>query len=647
MDELLTQFLIEGPELAQEGAEALLELERAPGERAPLDQAFRAVHTLKGSVGLFDLPAMALMLHAAEDVLSAVREGQRGVDRTMIGRLLSVLDQSQAWLEVMAAQGAAILPDAAQALAQQLAIELSQAGPPAAAPVEAARPAPDWVLALVATLPEDLRAIPLTAIRYEPQPGCYFSGDDPLAILAKAPGLAALTLSRRTGSQDGPYDPFTCDLVIQAASRAPLAEVKAAFRFVPDQVQLHGLAPEAKAGEALQERPGEAAGRSLRVDAGRIEALAALVDELIAAKNGLAGLLAQAKAGAQTRDLTESLAAHYGLIDRLTGQAHQRVTALRVAPVRALLRRFPRVVRDMAESLGKDVELVIEGDGVEADRGIVEGLFEPLTHLLRNAVDHGIESAGERLRAGKPARSTIVLDVREQGGRLRLTVRDDGRGIDLAAVRTTAARRGLIDAAALAAMDDAAALDLIFVPGFSTARVVTALSGRGVGMDAIRAAVRRLGGRISMATQPGAGTTAQLVLPLAVSLTQVMLVSHGGERYGVPMSGVLETVRLRPGQAVPIRAGHAFNWRDQAVPLLALSAVTGAAPMPPEGDQRVLVVRAGGQPVGLAIDAVEDRLEVAMRPMDGLLASLRGLAGAAVLGDGQVLMILDPEALIG
>ncbi len=196
-------------------------------------------------------------------------------------------------------------------------------------------------------------------------------------------------------------------------------------------------------------------------------------------------------------------------------------------------------------------------------------------------------------------------------------------------------------------MEDAAVIDLIFLPGFSTAGAVTALSGRGVGMDAIRSAVHRLGGKISVATDPGAGTTVELRLPLTVSLTKVMVVSHADERYGVPMNDVLETLRLRPEQVVAIRAGHAFNWRDQTVPLVPLSSLTGGAPALTDGDQRVLVVRSGAQAVGLAIDAIEDRLDVAMRPLDGLLAGVPGLAGTTVLGDGQVLMILDPEALVG
>lgn len=648
MDELLAQFLIEGPDLVNLGADALLALERQPDNRAGIDEAFRAVHTLKGSVGLFDLPAMARVLHAAEDVLAAVRDDERAVDPMVIRRLMAVLDQTQTWLEALETSG--VLPGDATDRAERLLAQLTQDPlAPDDRPTRLEHALPDWAVTLGRELPPETAAAGWVALRYEPHAGCYFNGDDPLAVVAQTPGLLHLKLSLRSDPPaDGPYDPFTCDLLIDAAFAAPLVEVKAAYRFVMDQVRVAEFGPSAVDDPgAPAERTPEAAGRTLHVDPRRVEALAALVDELVTAKTGLAAVVAMARSGAQPRELADALAAQHGAIDRLVGQAHQRVMALRMAPVRPFLRRFPRVVREMAESLGKDVELAIEGDGVEADRGVVEGLFEPLTHLLRNAVDHGVESPEERRQAGKRPRAVITLSALERSGQLRLTVRDDGRGVDPERIRAVAARRGLIDADRLQAMEDAAVIDLIFLPGFSTAGAVTALSGRGVGMDAIRSAVHRLGGKISVATDPGAGTTVELRLPLTVSLTKVMVVSHADERYGVPMNDVLETLRLRPEQVVAIRAGHAFNWRDQTVPLVPLSSLTGGAPALTDGDQRVLVVRSGAQAVGLAIDAIEDRLDVAMRPLDGLLAGVPGLAGTTVLGDGQVLMILDPEALVG
>lgn len=632
MDELLAQFLVEGPELLERATDALLTLERAAGDPARLNVAFRAVHTLKGSVGLFDLPPLEQILHAAEDALSDLREGRRAADPEIVSALLAVLDQTEAWLGPLAETRK--LPADAQARARALMRLMPASSGQAAPAAEAGPEAADWALALAADLPPESRV----AIRYRPDKDAYFRGEDPLAALARAPRLTHLRLT--LGPQaEGPYDPFACALVLEAASAAPREAVRESLRPILDQVELADL-PEQLAEVPEAVLPGR---RSLRVDPARIDELAVLADELVAAKTGLARLAAEA--AAQGFSLSQRLTAHSEVIDRLARRLHQGVGALRMTPVQPLLRQFPRVAREIAASVGKDVDLVVEAGQVHADRIILEGLFEPLTHLLRNAIDHGAESAEARRAKGKPPRNTIRLTARQVDGRLLLTLADDGRGIDPDAVRAAATRRGLMDQEALEALDDAQAIDLVFTPGFSTATEVSALSGRGVGMDAVRAAVQRLGGRISLSSRIDQGTSVELSLPLAVSLTQVMVVSEAQERYGIPVDRILATLRLPASSIAPIRAGHAFDWRGRAVPLLPLSYLTGGGGRIDAQDRRVVVVQAGGHSVGLAVDVIEDRLDVAIRPLEGLLSGMDGLAGTAILDDGQVLMILDPKAL--
>jgi two-component system chemotaxis sensor kinase CheA len=634
MDELLAQFLVEAPELLEQADDALLALDRAPDDSASLNDAFRAVHTLKGSVGLFDLPVLERLLHAAEDTLSALRDGRRAVDPEVIRALQAVLDQTEAWLAPLATSVS--LPPDASTRSLALMRQMSDApGQDASGEAPAPDRIPDWALAMAqAELPPGSR----TAIRYSPDTDAYFRGEDPLAALAGAPDLTHLHLLL-TLQPEGPYDPFACTLVIEAASAAPREAVQASLRAVMDQVELADLPqPATDAGAAAQ-----ASARALRIDPARVDELAALADELVAAKTGLTRLAAQA-AGERSL-MSQRLTAQAEAIDRLASRLHQKIGALRMTPVQPLLRQFPRVAREIAAGLGRDVDLEVDAGQVHADRIILEGLFEPLTHLLRNAIDHGAETAEARLAKGKPARNRIRLAARQAAGRLLVTLEDDGRGIDPAAVRAAAASRGLGDEAALAALSEEQTLDLIFTPGFSTASEVSALSGRGVGMDAVRTAVHRLGGRISISSRVDVGTTVELSLPLAVSLTQVMVVSEAQERYGVPVEGVLATLRLPAARITAIRAGHAFDWRGRTVPLLPLSYLTGDAGRLDGEDRRVLVVRAGGQSVGLAVDAIEDRLDLAIRPLDGLLAGMSGLAGTAIMDDGQVLMILDPEAL--
>jgi two-component system chemotaxis sensor kinase CheA len=621
MDELLAQFLIEGPELIQQGSDALFALERAPEDRRSLDDAFRALHTLKGSAGLFDMLPLETMLHAAEDVLDAVRQGRRPATPGMLNGLLAILTQTERWLEAL--QETERLPpgaaDAADALIRSL-VDPAAVSPPA-------------------------ETVALTAIRYRPDPKCYFRGDDPIQLMRAVPKLLELKIGLQPRADgDAPYDPFTCALTLDAVSAATPDELKTVFRFVLDQVVLTPVEPASSGGEGMTSP--DPALRTLRVDVEKLEGLAGLIDELVTVKNGVAGIVEAARRGIAPHTLTSDLAAQYGLLDRLVGRVHQSVSGLRMVPVTPFLRRFPRLVREMAAPLGREIDITIENNAVEADKEVIERLFEPLTHLLRNAVDHGVETVEQRLAAGKPARASISLGAEVRAGRLRLRLRDDGCGIDPAHIRATAEKRGLLPAERLQELSDQEAIELIFLPGFSTAQAVSALSGRGVGMDAVQAAVQRLGGRVALSSRMGAGTTIELILPLSVSLTKVIIVTTGEQNYGVPMDRVLETVRISDSQVVPIRAGEAFNWRERTVPLLALSALTGGAAMARKGARKVLVIRAQDQPIGIAIDGIVGRLDVAMRPADGLLAAMPGLAGTTMLGDGRVLLILDPEALV-
>ncbi len=538
-----------------------------------------------------------------------LREKKRPVTSAAIDPLISALSQTERWLKML--EVSSTLPADAETAADALIRALAD---PAAERIRSA-------------------AAKMTAIRYRPDPKCYFGGDDPIQLMRKVPQLIEMKLSTLSVRDPSiPYDPFTCTLAIDAVSAAGLDELKAIFRFLPDQVELTPLETASERAEEL--RLTDTALRTLRVETAKLESLAGLIDELVAAKNGLAEAAAAAGLGSS-----------FASLDRLIGRVHQSVSGLRMVPVSPLLRRFPRLVREMAASVGREVELVIEDSAVEADKDVVEGLFEPLTHLLRNAVDHGVEAADQRLAMGKPARAKVVLAAQETGGRLHIRLSDDGRGIDPARIRALAEERRLVDPERLRTLSDQEAIELIFLPGFSTAATVSALSGRGVGMDAVRSAVQRLGGRVMLSSEAGLGTTIELALPLSVSLTKIIVVADGDQTYGVPMERVLETVRLPAGGAIPIRAGHAFNWRDRTVPLLALSALTGGSDIP-HADRKVLVVRAHDQPVGLAIERIVGRLDVAMRPVEGLLTAMPGLAGTTMLGDGRVLVILDPEALV-
>jgi len=646
-DELLAQLLIEAPALIDQASDDLMALERNAADGERLNGAFRAIHTLKGSVAVFGFAGMTHVLHAAEDLLGEVREERLALDGEVLGLLLDAVTRTEAWLGDIRAAG---LPGAAD---PDLVTRLRDAMPDAAA-AAATRPTPEpaaadetWIAPLLAALPAG--AALRTAVRYTPHAGAYFAGDDPLAIARGVPELLALSLGLREplASLDA-YDPFTCNIEIRLLSAAAPDAVAAVFRLVSDQVRLVALAAAPVSEVAPEAAALPVAARTLQIPAERIDRLAGLVDELVAAKTALGELSAEAGRGASLGRIVDGLAARRTELDRLVERLHGTVLDLRLVPLGPTLRRLPRLVRQAAAELGKSVELVIDEDGARADKTVVEALFEPLLHLLRNAVDHGLEAADARLTAGKPPVGRLTLSVRPRFETLLVEVADDGRGINLERLRAAALARGVASEAELEAMSEAETLALIFRPGFSTASAVTSLSGRGVGLDAVRSAIAALGGTVAVASRPGAGTTASLTLPISIAMTRLLVVRAAEDLYGVPMDHVVETVRVAADHIAPIRAGRALVIRDVTAPLFDLGELLGAAgPDWAAADHKVVVVRGEDGPFAVRVDEVLAPMHTVMRPLSGLLAGMRGMVGATLLGDGRVMMALDLVELVG
>lgn len=619
-DDLLEAFLIEGRELTAQAAEDLAVLARAPGDRARLDRCFRTIHTLKGSVGLFDLPAMGRVLHVAEDQLERLRQGD-GDGQALLPALIEVVDQIDRWLDVL--ERSETLPADAAEISQGLIDRLTPTG--------GAR--------------SDAPPTGEIAIRYVPRPDAYFAGDDPMAIIAAVPGLRDLKVSPRAPFGDlTRYDPFTCNLLVEALSTAARDEVEAALRWVRDQVEISIVAPTAAVSSEGGE--GESVGRTVRVKAARVDRLADLTGELVVAKNGLSDLAAQVEALADGRAVAQALRAQQARIDRLVADLHGTVSKVRLTALAPLFGRFPRLVRETARALGKTADFTIEGGEIEVDKAVVDGLFEPLLHVLRNALDHGLEAPDVRRVAGKPEAGILRLAARAVGEQVMIEIADDGAGINPDRIRDLAVRRGLIAPAAAQALDDRGAIDLVFLPGFSTASSVSEVSGRGVGMDAVRTAVGRLGGRVEVESRGGQGSTIRILLPISMVLTKVMVVTCGDERYGLTLDDVVETARVTADRIIPIRGGRAFQQRDAVIPLLRLADLVGAPSRAADGVERVVIARVGGELVGFSVDAIVERMDAAVRPMSGLLAGARGVVGSTLLASGAVLMILDLQELI-
>jgi two-component system chemotaxis sensor kinase CheA len=471
-------------------------------------------------------------------------------------------------------------------------------------------------------------------------------GDDGFVGRVASAGRVGVNLLRREG-QPAQAEGVERMLAASLATRdaGPLA---AALQRVLAGEPADGAPATAQEEAAPLREAREAAVRVLRVDVERIDALVKLAGELTVAKNALGHAAALANRDADPKSLAVMLKNQHAVFERLALQLQRAVLNLRVLPVRQVFQRFPRLVREMAAGLGKPAALALHGEDVEADKAIVEALFEPLLHVLRNAVDHGVEGAEARAAAGKPLTALIQLRAARLGEHVVIEVADDGRGVDVGRVRRLAAERGVATREALAAMSDADAVDLIFAPGFSTAEDVTSLSGRGVGMDAVRTAVAQLGGRVEVESRAGAGTTVRLTLPFAVVMSRVLTVEAGGQAFGVPLDTLVETLRVPRERILPLGAGAAFVLRERTVPLIALAASLGTARAPASGGAaNVVVADVAGHWVALEVDRVGERMDVMLKPMEGLLAGMPGVAGTTLLGDGRVLIVLDLEELVG
>ncbi len=647
MDELIEQFAIEARELVQQASDDLLSLEAYPGDRERLESAFRAVHTLKGSVGLFDFGPMQDVLHHAEDLLSHARAGTIAVDTTLIDPLLAVVEWVDGTIDGIAQTGRLSETQKRQATrlmglvkADMTSLETDE---PTSSPPTAI---PDWASSMRQLLSSNDSQGTLVAIRYEPHPECFFNGDDPLATLSRVPDLRHIAISLKQPPSLRDFDPFRCNLIIEGISGGPLQQVESEFRLIPDQVKLVAL-PGMVA--QINQRPPATDRQTtvMRVDPGRIDALVEIVGELVTAKNGLLPLADEAR-GHGSAALARRIVASHQEIERLVASLYSAVTKARLIPLEQTFRRFPRLVRETSMKLSKAVDLIIEGETVEADREIVENLFEPLLHLIRNSLDHGIETEAERRQALKSTRGRILLSARQRGDRIEIEIADDGRGMDPMRIKKAAIDRGFVseDQAALLSENDA--LHFVFAPGFSTASTISDLSGRGVGLDVVQRSIQRLGGTLEMNSSAGSGTSFTLKLPISFSMSQLMVVEVGGERYGIPIADVVETQKL-PGSAVQfVRAGQAFILRDRTIPLVHLDDLL-LVPRKTErsdADLKVLIVRAGEGQIGIAVDVIAERAETLTRPLTGLLQGVPGIAGTTLLGDGRVLLVLSLEELI-
>jgi len=389
--------------------------------------------------------------------------------------------------------------------------------------------------------------------------------------------------------------------------------------------------------------------RSLKVDQAKVDRLMNLIGELVVSKNALPYLAERAESQFGVRELSREIKGQYSIINRIADEMQDAIMQVRMMAVSFIFQRFPRLVRDISRKLGKEVQLALEGEQTEADKNIIESLADPLIHIVRNSLDHGLEMPEDRLAAGKPAIGKLTIRAAQEADRVVIEIVDDGKGIDPAVIKQKAYQKGIIDEATLERIGDQEAINLIFAAGLSTAAVVSDLSGRGVGMDVVRSAVEKINGTVVIDSQLGKGTTIRISLPLSMAVTQVMVIESDGQRFGVPMDHVIETVRVPRGAIHAIKQSHAAVLRGRIVPLKSLNALLGIQALPrsnSDDELAVLLVQAGNAELGLLVDGFQETMGVIQKPFSGFLTGLSAYSGSALMGDGSVLMILNIREMV-
>jgi two-component system chemotaxis sensor kinase CheA len=625
---------------------ALLRLDVGQADAETINLIFRSAHSIKGGAGTFGFTAVASFTHLLETLLERVRSGQRQVSQADVDLLLRSVDVTRAMLRA-ADGGDAADVDAVASLSAELeqALEMK---PAAAVPASA-----------------ELSTAAGWTVRFLPKADIFASGNDPLRILRELDrlGQARIVCDSEALPSLADATPETCYLswTVELRGNSDEAAIREVFAWVEDECELHivPLAPSVQAvaaaevpaagkpklrvveggkDSAHERRSGDAG--SIRVGTEKIDALINLVGELV-----ITQAMLQQIAGALDPVQNEKLLQGLSLLDRNTRMLQEAVMSTRMLPVDAVFSRFPRMVRDLSAKLGKQIVLETVGEGTELDKGVIERIADPLTHLVRNSLDHGLETAEQRIAAGKDPTGTITLRASHQGGHIVIEVVDDGRGLNRERILAKAAERGIPVPANPA---DADVWQLIFAPGFSTAEQVTDVSGRGVGMDVVKKNVQALSGQIEIETTTGKGTCVRIRLPLTLAILDGMSVRVGDDIFIVPLNCVVESLQPQPGQVRTLSAGaRVVKVRNEYLPLAPLHELFRIRTDAAEPEAGILVLlESEGRKVAAQVDELVGQQQVVIKSLEANYRRVGGVSGATILGDGRVALILDVAELV-
>jgi len=616
-----------------------------------VNSIFRAAHSIKGGAGTFGFREVSDFTHGAETLLDQIRQGERRMSSEISDTLLCAVDCIRDMLRAASDGGEA---DTARLLQTREAIEHLLGTRPAESQEEGAQQA------------NGADKVRGWRIVFKPQPGMMKTGNDPLRLISELEGIGLLSVRTHTDVLPSlaEMEAEACHLHWEIELHAPVeaGAIRAVFDWVEDECELLleplGDAPgtpaptvaepksDANGTQTNTARPAEPRrtdASSIRVAVEKVDSLVNLVGELVITQSMLneVGNANSEFDVARVERLREGL----GQLERQTRELQEGVMGIRMLPISFVFSRFPRVVRDMANALGKSVDLRMEGEETELDKGLIEKLADPLTHLVRNAIDHGIESTEQRVAAGKPAAGQISLKAYHQGGNIVVEVADDGAGLNREKLLAKAASQGL---PVSDTMPDRDVWALIFAAGFSTADKVTDISGRGVGMDVVRRNIEAVNGRVEIDSTPGGGTHIILRLPLTLAILDGMSVHVGDQTYILPLTAILESIQPTTEQLGTVGGvGRVVHLRGDYLPLIALHESFNVEPEAHRPEDGIVIITAASDGrAALLVDALGAQHQVVIKSLETNYRKVPGISGATIMGDGKVAMILDVDMLL-
>lgn len=703
VSQYLEIFTEETKEHLQTLNEQLLVLEKEPDNSETINEIFRAAHSLKGMAGTMGYKRMQRLTHDMENVFSEVRSGKMTVSAELIDIVFQCIDALEEYLDNIVNNSDEGTNDN-EPIIQRLNVILN--GDNAPAEVPAAKETAALAAAAEATASSDAatgdekfrnykladfeskaareavkKGLHLYGITVYIEESCILKSARVFLIFKNLEPLGDIIRSVPS-VQDIEDERFEFDFTMYLISGKSLDTIKSTIMNVSEiksvaikEINVEDYATDAPNGEnagtesaevaassakaaktpakkaeaaAAANKPATASGggkpvvnRSVRVDIEKLDVLMNLVSELIIAKNGIVSA-----SDAETGSTTQAVREQVEYLENITTNLHESVMKVRMVPIENVVNRFPRMIRDLSKKLDKKMELYMSGEDTELDRTVIDEIGDPLMHILRNSADHGLESAAVRAERGKPEVGSIFLDAYQDGNNVVIEVRDDGNGIDIEKVKMKAVEKGVITQEQSDLMDDNEAIALLFRPSFSTAEKISDVSGRGVGLDVVKTKIEGLGGNIEVKTELGVGSTFIIRLPLTLAIIQSLMVVVGGEKYAIPLSAIQTIEDIAKTDIKHVREKEVINLRGEVIPIIRLSEVLDIESTNTSDNLVVVIVKKGDKQAGLVVDELIGQLEIVIKSLGKYINNCKQISGATILGDGEVALILDANALL-